>query len=150
MNDFWFMTTCNRPRLADPAAVSAIVARYRFDWDLGVRVWRDPQGNWRLTIEGEGWPGAWRKTSADNGPQPALEGPGLEGFEALLAEIAPHLAEPLVVQAIGCNPLGFPLHACEWEARSAWQTIAKLEFSTDQTQTDQTQVAAMPSFRISA
>ena len=40
-----------------------------------------------------------------------------DGFEELLKEIAPFLAEPLTVQSIGAENCRFPLAACEWHVR---------------------------------
>src|SRR5262245_21977923 len=101
MSELWFVTTCNKPRLADPAAVLTILGRYRFDWDFAVEVKANGAGHYRLQVEGEGWPGAWLRTADDRDDEPDFPSDGLAEFEALLSEIAPHLAEPLIVQAIG-------------------------------------------------
>jgi hypothetical protein len=37
-----------------------------------------------------------------------------EGFEDFLREVAPFLAEPLIVQAVGSENCRFPLAACQW------------------------------------
>jgi len=130
MTDFWFATACNWPRIHDPAAVQQILDQYRFDWDLLVEIATDDEGRSRLRIEGDGWPGAWVK-SPDYSPddEPDFPTDGVKEFESLLSRIAPHLAEPLIVQAIGFNQGRFPLSACEWQVHPGWQTIAKTEFS---------------------
>lgn len=116
MNAFWFRTTSNEPRLRDPTQVLGIVGRYYFDFDLAVGVNRAADGQHHLAIHGDGWPGAW-PLPAGTSPQayePDFATNGLEEFEAFLNEIAPFLAETLIVQAIGSVSGRFPLSACEW------------------------------------
>ena len=40
-----------------------------------------------------------------------------DGFVQFLLDIAPCLAEPLTVQAVGAEKCRFPLSACEWHVR---------------------------------
>lgn len=116
MADF-FATDCNRPRLQDARAVQAIIERHYFDWELEVGIEFDPTDDQQhLTIFGFGWPGAWEMPMdpVPNNWEPDFDGDGIDGFEGFLREVAPHLAEPLTVQAVGSFQCQFPLLACEW------------------------------------
>ena len=117
MTNFVAVTTSNRPRLRDPTAVRAVLDCYALDFDVGAWIETD-EGSDReyLIICGEGWPRAPRLSegvqsmdvpTSDWDDDPA-------DFEQLLKELAPHLAEPLTIQAVTHDDCCFPLLAREW------------------------------------
>lgn len=130
MNDFVFVTTCNRPRLRDPTRALEVIGRYWFDWDLAVGLASDTAAH-HLTIEGEGWPGAWQipeHTPAELS-EPDLAADGMPAFEAFLKDIACCLAERLIVQAIGSKSGRFPLLAAEWRIEPSSKRLRRRHFS---------------------
>jgi hypothetical protein len=131
MTGSFFATTCNRPRLRDPTHVQEAIGRYWFDWALAVGLGRDESGVYRLTIDGEGWPGAWRVPAhlRYEDFEPDLSRDALPDFEAFLRDIARALAEDLIIQSIG-NPDGqFPLAAQEWRIRPGARAIERRSFT---------------------
>ena len=89
--DFVFVILSNRPRLNDSKAVLDLIGRYHFSWEVEVGVDSDPSTSaHRLTISGDGWPGAWK---VPDGMEAECElkhqGEGREGFEQFLKEVAP-------------------------------------------------------------
>ncbi len=121
MSAFWFLTTSNKPRLRDLTAAQSIIAKYGFDFDCTVTIERDRLGQPRLSIDGDGWPCAWLLPSGGARAKFVPDYATADGkeFPTFLAEIAPLLAEPLLVQAIGTVTGEFPLHACLWRADPA-------------------------------
>ena len=117
-------TSCRPPPATippeGPRAVETIIARYWLDqeFNVGVGFNRDT-GQPYLFCFGYVWPEAWK---VPEGVSPADFYPfedevyedGADGFTQLLQELAPHLAEPLTVQAVGSIKCQFPLSATEW------------------------------------
>ena len=117
MTNFVAVTTSNRPRLRDPTAVRAVLDRYALDFDVGAWIETDEaSGEEHLMICGQGWPRAPRLTEdmhpMDFPPSDWDDDPA--DFEQLLQELAPHLAEPLTIQAVAHDDCCFPLLAREW------------------------------------
>lgn len=133
MDKFWFWSTCNKPRLRDPTAVKAIIARHWFDFDFDVCVERAPDGHQLLKMEGDGWPGAWQipAGASPDDFQLDFEQDELENFEPMLLAIAPFLAEPLIVQAVGTVKGAYPLNACQWRVEPCATQIEKVEFTSE-------------------
>ena len=131
MADFWFAVACNRPRLRDPVAGTRIIAQYWFDFDIEVKISPDADGHACLHIEGDGWPACWPLPEGMSGEDyyPDYPTEGQEEFAAFLIEIAPQLAEPLIVQAIGTVSGRFPLSACQWRVEPGSSAVAKTEFT---------------------
>src|SRR5262245_10034664 len=107
MADFMPVTACNDPKITDHIAVEQIIRSYYFDPYLNLGVGFDREnGDPYLFLCGDVWPESWR---LPEGVDPALFDPfatdlyeeGADGFVAFLKEIAPCLAEPLTVHAIG-------------------------------------------------
>jgi hypothetical protein len=124
MNEFWFLTVCNKPRLRDPTKVQEIVQEYWFDWDCEVRIEQYADCA-VLNIEGECWPDAWRRPVEDSS-----DGDLPDAFEEFLAAVAPYLEEPLIIQAIGTATGEFPLAACQWTVNPQSGVVSKVEFSS--------------------
>jgi hypothetical protein len=131
MPHFMFATACNKPRLRDPTKARDIIGRYRFDWDLSVEIETDTNGEHRLTIHGEGWPGAWRIPPECKPDEFEPNFAGISDFEGLLEELAPCLADPLIVQAIGTVTGLFPLLANEWSISPGSRLIQRRDFSAN-------------------
>jgi hypothetical protein len=130
MKDFVFITACSQPRLRDPTRALDIIARYWFDWDLAVGIESEASGQQRLTIEGEGWPGAWKiPEHIPDEFEPDFARDGSLDFETLLEDLAPCLAEPLIVQAIGSRGGRFPLLAAEWRIEPVSQILERRALS---------------------
>ena len=123
---FWFLTTSNKPRLRDPTQVSQLIAKYWFDFDCSVEIEHDSDGQPRLVVDGDGWPAAWPLPPDTSGEEfcPDFDTSGQEEFTAFLAQIAPFLMEPLVVQAVGTASGEYPLSACEWRVDCRSGTVA--------------------------
>jgi len=67
-----------------------------------------------LVIYGYDWPRTWR---IPEGIDPTNFEPDYDqddGLEEFFKEVAPYLAEPLTIQAVGSEKCRFPLSACEW------------------------------------
>jgi hypothetical protein len=120
MSEFLPITASNDPALNDHDAVEAIIARYWLDQEFNVGVGFDRQtGRPYLYCFGYVWPEAWK---VPEGVSPADFCPfeeevyeeGADGFIQLLRELAPYLAEPLAVHAVGSVKCRFPLSATEW------------------------------------
>lgn len=131
MDPFWFRTTCNKPRLRDPTKVLEIIDCYCIDQDMAVTIERAPDGFRLLNIEGDGWPGASRLTDADSLRDVDYGEDGLGDFEPMLLELAPCLAEPLIVQAVGTVKGAYPLSACQWRVEPFATSIDKVEFTSE-------------------
>jgi hypothetical protein len=120
MADFVAVTASNRPRLKDADTARALVNCYHFDNDLEAEIALEARdGQPRLSVAGYGWPGAWR---VPDGVDPLDFTPDYDensgdGFEDFLHEIAPCLAEPWTVQAVGHTKCRFQLSACAWHVR---------------------------------
>jgi hypothetical protein len=120
MAEFVATVACNGPRVADPQAVERILASYYFDADLKIGVAFDHEdGQPRLFCYGHFWPEAWPLEDGESRDDfdPIEEDcyeDGEDGFEDLLIELAQHLEEPLIVQAIGSTKCLYPLAACSW------------------------------------
>jgi len=114
MSNFMAVMACNGPRLKDHKAVAQIISRYFLssDFCLGVD-FEHHSGASYLNIYGDMWPEAWKMplgvVPEDFDPYTDERYPeGADGFIELLKELAPHLAEPLIVQAIGSTKCRFP------------------------------------------
>lgn len=120
MAEFLATTASNGPKVKDVEAVEQIIERYYFDPDFSVGTSYDHDtGNPSLFVYGYVWPEAWKLPVGVNreefNPYEAeLYEEGADGFVDFLKEIAPHLHEPLTVQAIGATKCRFPLSGCEW------------------------------------
>jgi hypothetical protein len=135
MSEFTVVVCSNRPKLNDGAAAQKIIARFSVDRELnfGVRVQRDT-GQPYLTLCGYEWPEAWPlppgTDAADFDPyqDESVYAAGADGFKELLRQLAPFLAEPLTVQAIGNTGMLFPLSACEWRVEPGETDVHVTEF----------------------
>lgn len=118
--DFIPTTASNDPKINDHEAVERIIAAYYFDPDFNVGVGFDPEtGLPYLFMYGYVWPEAWKLAQGVSRQKfdpygNDLYEEGDDGFEQFLKDIAPYLAEPLTVQAIGAERCRFPLAASEW------------------------------------
>src|SRR6266511_1380039 len=117
MATFLATTASNGPQLKDPEAAQKVVERYWWDGDVRALIETDhSDGQAYLALYGYDWPGAWKVPdgvdredfASDYDDDPA------DGFAQFLLDIAPCLAEPLTVQAVGSEKCRFPLSACEW------------------------------------
>lgn len=117
---FIAVTSSNTALVSEPDQVGDILARYYLNGDLHATLCQDDQdGRMTLVIWGYDWPSAW-KVPPDTNPdslEPDWDDDGDDGFEQLLKDIAPFLAESLIVQAIGAEACRFPLVACEWQVQ---------------------------------
>ena len=117
MATFIAATASNSPKLRDAVAAQRVLDRYHFDGDIEASVHADePSGDRRLFFYGYDWPGAWRIPEGVKRDEfePDYDVGSYAGFELFLKEMAPHLAEPFTIQAIGFERCRFPLSACEW------------------------------------
>jgi hypothetical protein len=116
MADFLAVTASNGPALKDTRAVEAILSRFVWDDDLNIELQIDPDtGAPCLCVYGYSWPEAW--PLPDGVPAEDFDRYDDEvedGVEQLLEGVAPHLAGPLCVQAIGWEKCRYPLAACQW------------------------------------
>lgn len=134
MSDFIATTASNNPKINDHEAVDQIIARYFVDPELHVGVSFDHNtGEPYLYVFGYSWPEAWPVPSgteaSDFDPYTQeLYEDGADGFIDLLNEIAPHLSEPLTVQAIGSTKCLFPLAGCEWHIERGGTEVEVNEF----------------------
>lgn len=120
MATFIATTTSNNPRLKNPKAAQKILDRYIWDGDLQALIVKDQlDRKSRLALYGYDWPGAWRIPDDVNNEdfEPDYNIDSFDGFEHFLHEIAPFLAEPLTVQAVGFEKCRFPLAAAEWHIK---------------------------------
>ncbi len=117
MATFNATTASNGAFLKDAAAARRVLDRYYFDGDVEAEIQVDAEQNRPyLSIWGYDWPGAWRiPDGIDKGAfDPDYDDDPSNGFDEFLKEIAPLLAEPLTIQAVGSEKCRFPLAACEW------------------------------------
>ena len=117
MATFVATTASNSPRIRDLAGAQRVLERYGWDGDVTAEIRNDESDNSPyLAIYGYGWPCAWRMPEGVSREdfEPDYNDNSELGFEAFLKEIAPHLAEPLTVQACGSENCRFPISACEW------------------------------------
>ena len=131
MATFVATTSSNGAGVTDPDAVQKILERYHFDGDLEARIETSrSDGNPYLSIWGYDWPGAFKVP--DGVPpddfEPDYDVDSLEVFEDFLKEVAPFLAEPLTIQAIGAEKCRFPLCAREWHIRPRAVDIEQTSF----------------------
>lgn len=121
MADFMAALTSNSPRVKDPQGALAVINRYHFDYDASVEISADRADEQQkyLTLYGDGWPEAWKiPPGVDTDDfEPDYDADSGEGFEEFLKDVAPYLAEPLTVQAVGHTKCRFPFSACEWHVR---------------------------------
>ena len=129
MADFFPTTACNDPKINNHEAVEKILASYYTDPDFQVGVGFDEEsGEPYLFAYGYVWPEAWK---LPDGTKREVFDPceedryeeGDDGFIQLLLEIAPYLAEPLTVQAIGSIKCRFPLAAGEWHLKPGGRKV---------------------------
>jgi hypothetical protein len=134
MADFMAVTASNSARIKDHAAVEKIISRYYVDPDLNLGVGFDHEtGEPYLFIYGYQWPEAWKLAEGmtHENFDPYTEENyeiGADGFIELLKELAPHLIEPLIVQAVGSTRCFFPLSACEWHIKPGGKRVRLTEF----------------------
>jgi hypothetical protein len=131
MATFFATTVSNSPRLKDPVGARQVVARFFFDGALEVVVRDDAEdGETYLDVYGHDWPAAWKMPEGADRDEfdPDYDLDSGEGFEQFLKEIAPYLAEPLTVQAIGAEKCFFPVSACEWHIRPDSELIETCGF----------------------
>jgi hypothetical protein len=134
MTDFLAVTACNQPKLKDHMAVERIIAGYFFDPDFNVGTLFDEEdGRPMLFVYGYVWPEAWKlpadlaREDFDPYSSDSYE-EGADGFIELLREFAPHLDQPLVVQAIGNEKCRYPLAACQWHVEPGGSDAEVSEF----------------------
>jgi hypothetical protein len=137
MADFMAVMACNGPRLKDHEAVAQIISRYFVSPDVSLGVgFEHHSGASYLYIYGDMWPEAWKMplgvAPEDFDPYTDERYPdGAAGFIELLQDLAPHLAEPLIVQAIGSTKCRFPLSACEWRIEPNGAKVVATSFAQD-------------------
>lgn len=128
MADFIATTASNDPKLTDHEAVERIIDGYYVDPDfsIGVDFDRDT-GTPYLVMYGYVWPEAWKLEGVSREEFDPYDNDlyerGEDDFEQFLKEIAPHLAEPLTIQAIGSTKCRFPLASCEWHIEPGSQEV---------------------------
>jgi hypothetical protein len=121
MATFMAVTSSSSARLRDVEAVRKLLDRYSWDGDVEAKITEMPHGQAHLTICGYDWPSMSRIPEA---AEPAsFEDNDDNEFEKFLLEIAPHLAEPLTVQAVGSEKCRSPLCACEWHVVPGGNTL---------------------------
>jgi hypothetical protein len=125
MATFVATTASNGPRVTDPEAVNKVLERYFWDGELTVTCVKEEQtGHSHLEMYGFDWPSAWH---IPEGIDPEEFEPDYadssDGFDDFLKEIAPLLAEPLTVHAVGSENCRYPLSACEWHVRPGDRTV---------------------------
>jgi hypothetical protein len=111
MATFIATTSSNEVRVTDADAVQRVLDRYYWDGDIQALL-DGPDSFKALVIFGYAWPAAWQLK--EGAAEPDWDEDSDEGFELFLLDIAPFLAEPLIVQAIGAEHCRFPLVAREW------------------------------------
>lgn len=131
MATFVATTASNGPRLSDPEAVQRVLDRYCWHGDITVNIEKDGQSDQpRLALYGYDWPGAWKVP--DGVPpgefEPDYDIDSYDGFEDFLRDIAPYLAGPLTVQAVGAENCRFPLAGCEWHIKPGTRDIQVTSF----------------------
>lgn len=119
MAHFIPVTASNDPKLTDHEAVERIIADYFVDPDFNIDVGFDREsGAPYLFLYGDVWPEAWKLDGVSRDEFDPYGNDdyerGDDDFAQLLKEIAPYLAEPLTVQAIGSVKFRFPLASREW------------------------------------
>jgi len=120
MATFVAVTASNGPRILNVDSVLEVLNQYFWSGDVEAVVRIDPIRNEAyLIISGDEWPGAWKIPEGVNADdfEPDYDIDPDDGFQEFLKEVAPFLAEPLTVQAIGYENCRFPLAACEWYVR---------------------------------
>jgi hypothetical protein len=120
MATFVATTASNDPALKDADAARSVLDRYLFDGEVQAEIHKDTEnGQAYLEIAGYDWPGAWRipEGVVKDEFEPDYDADPDDGFGNFLREIAPFLAEPLTIQAVGMQNCRFPLSACEWHIR---------------------------------
>jgi hypothetical protein len=120
MATFMAVTACNGPRLSDSEGTQTVIERYYWDGNVVPVIRKDKtDGQSHLALHGSDWPGAWRIPDGTNKEkfEPDSKLDPTDGFEEFLKELAPFLAEPLTVQAVGSAKCRFPVSACEWHVR---------------------------------
>lgn len=150
MRGFGAVTTSNRPRLREPSAARAVLDQYPLEED--VRAWienDEATGKQYLTICGDGWPRPCRMVEGVKSSQGVCGEADEVGadFEQLLNELAPYLADPLTVQAVGHDECCFPFTAREWHIcpGSVEVEINGFQHSWDEDTLSQDHVAASSS-----
>ncbi len=126
MATFVATTANNGPRLKDAEAARRVLERYSWDGEIEAVIETDPtNGQAYLALYGYDWPGAWKVPEGEHREEfvPDYDQDAYDGFEEFLRDIAPHLAEPLTVQAVGTEKCRFPLSACEWHVRPSAHEI---------------------------
>ena len=120
MATFLATTASNGPRLRDPEAAQKVLEGYWWDGDVQALIEADrSDGQAYLALYGYDWPEAWKITDGVGREDfaPDYDDDPDDGFAQFLLDIAPCLAEPLTVQAVGSEKCRFPLSACEWHVR---------------------------------
>lgn len=120
MANFIATTVSNGPRLRDPVGARAVLARYHWEGDLNITVSNEGHDDKAfLNIYGYEWPTCWRIPDGIDPEDfdPYADDDNEEDFDGFLRDIAPFLAEPLTVQAVGAEKCRFPLAAHEWHVK---------------------------------
>jgi hypothetical protein len=112
MATFIATTSSNEARLTDADAVKEVLDRYFFDGEVQAAIRYGPDSFCALVVYGYDWPAAWKLPPGAE--EPDWDEDPDDGFDQFLKEIAPFLAEPLTIQAIGAEACRFPLVATEW------------------------------------
>lgn len=126
MATFVATTACNGPRVNDPEAAKKVLDRYLWESDVAAAIKNaGPDGHSYLELYGYDWPDAWKiPDGVDRSKfEPDYDADPNDGFEEFLKELAPFLAEPLTVQAVGSEKCRFPLAACEWHIPPGAATV---------------------------
>lgn len=137
MATFVATTASNSPKLKDPEATQKVLDRYLWDCDIVAVIEKDgPEGPAFLNVYGYDWPSVWKIPDGierTNFEPDYINDPG-EGFEDFRKDIAPFLAEPFTIQAIGAEKCRFPLAACEWRIKPGANTIEVTSFNHSDSQ----------------
>lgn len=119
MTTYLAVTSSNEARVCKAHRVRALIDRYFWDNDVQAILRDDDDGQSFLSIAGDDWPVVWRMPN-DIDPAdfvPDWDQDSDEEFDRFLRELAPFLAEPLTIQAIGAETSRYPLAASEWRLK---------------------------------
>ena len=117
MATFVATTASSGARLSDAQTAQRVLDRFFWDGDVRAVIRQDEQdGLARLYVYGYDWPGVWKLPDGIRWEdfEPDYDVDTVDAFEDFLFAMAPFLAEPLTVQAVGVENCRFPISACEW------------------------------------
>lgn len=107
-----------------------MVDRFTWDEDIKAEIGTHSDGYVHLAVHGHGWPICW-KIPEGNDPDDVVRDYGINNLKEFLTEIAPFLAEPLTIQAIGAEKCRFRLSVAGWHIESGSREIEQTSFKCD-------------------